>query len=125
MTDKQLEYFDTLANTQKQVFNNLLNAQKDLRVQWVEAISKTHAAFTSIPGLPETPQTKEALAQFETWFSTVADNSQTATEEALKLQETWISAYDKQLAISRDVLKNFIEIANPAAPKAKTPFKAA
>jgi hypothetical protein len=115
--EKQLEYFDTLANTQKQVFNNLLSAQKDLRVQWVDAISKTHAAFTSIPGLPETPQTKEAMAQFETWFSTVADISQTATEEALKLQESWISAYEKQLAVSRDVLKNFIEIANP--PKAK------
>ena len=92
--DKQLEYFDALANTQKQVFNNLLSAQKDLRVQWVDAISKTHAAFTSIPGLPETPQTKEALAQFETWFSTVADNSQTATDEALKLQDVSPAARD-------------------------------
>ena len=110
--EKQLEYFDTLANTQKQVFNNLLSAQKDLRVQWIDAISKTHAAFTSIPGLPETPQTKEALNQFNTWFSTVASNSQSATEEALKTQESWISAYEKQLAISRDVLKSFIAIAN-------------
>ena len=115
--DKQLEYFDTLANTQKQVFNSLLTAQKDLRAQWVDAISKTHAAFTSIPGLPETPQTKEALSQFNTWFSTVANNSQTATEEALKTQETWIAAYEKQLAVSRDVLKNFIEIANSGKTK--------
>jgi hypothetical protein len=110
--ENQLKYFDVLANTQKQVFNNLLSAQKDLRVQWIDAISKTHAAFTSIPGLPETPQTKEALNQFNTWFSSVANNSQTATEEALKTQESWISAYEKQLAISRDLLKNFIEVAN-------------
>jgi len=115
--DKQLEYFDTLANTQKQVFSSLLTAQKDLRAQWVDAISKTHAAFTSIPGLPETPQTKEALNQFNTWFSTVANNSQTATEEALKTQESWIAAYEKQLAVSRDVLKNFIEIANTSKTK--------
>jgi hypothetical protein len=118
--DKQLEYFDVLANTQKQVFNNLLSAQKDLRVQWIDAISKTHAAFTSIPGLPETPQTKEAMNQFNTWFSTVANNSQSATEEALKTQENWISAYEKQLEISRDVLKNFIEVANPPKAKSKT-----
>ncbi len=112
--DKQLEYFDVLTNTQKQVFNNLLNAQKDLRVQWMDAIGKTQAAFTTIPGLPETPQTKEALNQFNTWFSTVASNSQSATEEALKVQENCISAYEKQLAISREVLKSFIDIANPA-----------
>ena len=118
--DKQLEYFDVLTNTQKQVFNNLLNAQKDLRVQWMEAIGKTQAAFTTIPGLPETPQTKEALNQFNAWFSTVASNSQSATEEALKVQENCISAYEKQLAISREVLKSFIDIANPAKAKAKT-----
>jgi hypothetical protein len=117
--EKQLEYFDVLTNTQKQIFNNLLSAQKDLRVQWMDAIGKTHAAFTSIPGLPETPQTKEALNQFNTWFSTVVSNSQSATEEALKTQENWISAYEKQLAISRDVLKNIIDIANPAKAKAK------
>jgi hypothetical protein len=53
------------------------------------------------------------LNQFNNWFSTVATSSQTATEEALKAQENWISAYDKQLAVSRDVLKNFIDVANP------------
>jgi hypothetical protein len=114
---KQLEYFDALANTQKKAFDNLLSAQKDLRAQWIAAINKTQAAFTNIPGLPETPQTKEALNQFNTWFSTVASSSQNATEEALKTQEYWISAYEKQLAISRDVLKNFIELANSTKAK--------
>jgi len=111
--DKQLEYFDVLANTQKQAFTNLLEAQKNLRTQWQDAISKTNASFTSIPGLPENAQTKEALNQFNTWFSMVTTSSQTATEEALKAQENWISAYDKQLAVSRDVLKSFIDVANP------------
>jgi len=115
--ENQLKYFDVLANTQKQVFDNLLSAQKDLRVQWIDAISKTHAAFTSIPGLPETPQTKEALNQFNTWFGSVANNSQTATEEALKTQESWISSYEKQLAISRDLLKSLIEVANTSKAK--------
>lgn len=116
--EKQLEYFDVLANSQKQVFNNLLSAQKDMRVQWMDAISKTHAAFTSIPGLPETPQTKEALNQFNSWFSTVVNNSQSASEEALKAQESWIAAYEKQLAVSRDLLKNLVKTANTATAKA-------
>ena len=112
--ENQFKYFDVLANTQKQVTDNLLSAQKDLRVQWTDAISKTHAAFTSIPGLPETLQTKETLNQFNTWFSSVANNAQTATEEALKTQESWISAYEKQLTVSRDLLKNFIALSSPA-----------
>ena len=109
---KQLEYFDELAKTQKQVFNNLLNAQKNLRVQWLDVISKTQAAFTSVPGLPDTPQTKEALNQFNTWFSTVANSSHAATEEALKTQEYWINVYEMQLAVSRETLRGLIEVAN-------------
>ena len=125
--EKQLEYFDVLANTQKQVFTNLLSVQKDLRVQWLEAISKVHAAFSSIPGLPENLQNKEMQSQFNTWFSTVNGNTLAASEEALKIQANWISAYEKQVAISRDVLKSFIafpvkglvEIASPVKAKVK------
>lgn len=117
--EKQLEYFDVLASTQKQAFNNLLSAQKDLRVQWLDAIGKAHAAVTSIPGLPETPQTKEALNQFNTWFSTAVSNSKTATDEALKIQENWISAYEKQVETNREAFKSFIDMAKPVVAKAK------
>jgi hypothetical protein len=117
--ENQLEYFDVVTNAQKQVFNNLLSAQKDLRAQWLDAVGQSYTAFTSIPGLPETPQTKEALNQFNTWFGTVANSSKSVTEEALNAQESWISAYEKQVAISRGVLKNIIDVANPIIAKAK------
>ena len=126
--EKQLEYFDVLANAQKQVFNNLLSVQKDLRTQWIDIVSKSYAAFTSIPGVPETAQTKEALAHFNTWFGTVANGSKTATEEALKTQESWISAYEKQVLLNRGVLKNIIDLAtpvDPATPASKTKTKVA
>ena len=115
---KQLEIFDAAANTLKQVFNNLLSAQQDLSVQWIGGISKTHAAITSIPGLPENAQTKEALSQFNIWMGNVTNQSQNATEEALKAQESCISAYDKQVAASRDILKNFIALSSAVLPKA-------
>ena len=114
--EKQLEIFDVVVNTQKQVFNNLISAQQDLRVQWIDGISKTHAAITSIPGLPENAPTKEALSQFNTWMGNVANQSQSATEEALKAQETFISTYEKQLDVSRDLLKSFIALTS--LPKA-------
>ncbi|MES2180961.1 MAG: hypothetical protein V4493_02550 [Pseudomonadota bacterium] len=118
--EKQLEYFDVLANTQKQVLGNILTAQKDLREQWLEAVGKAHTALTSIPGLPETAQTKEALNQYNTWFNTAVSNSKQATDEALKIQNNWLSAYDKQVAISRDVLKNFVDLASSVKDSVKT-----
>ncbi len=118
---KQLEIFDAAANTLKQVFNNLLSAQQDLSVQWIGGISKTHAAITSIPGLPENAQTKEALSQFNTWVGNVTSQSQNASNEVLKVQENWISAYDKQVAVSRDFLKNLIALSSAALPQAALP----
>ncbi len=113
--DKQLEYFDMFTNAQKQIFRNLVNIQKDLRVQWVSAVGKTYKAFTSIPGLPETEQTRNVLNQLNTWFGAVEISSISASEEALKTQESWISSYEKQMETSRGVLKNFVELATPEA----------
>ena len=116
--EKQLEYFDAVAHAQKQVFNNLLGAQKYLRAQGMEAVGKTYTAFTSIPGLPETEQTREALTQFNTWFGTVANSSKSATEEAIKTSENWISAYEKHVAMSRGILKNLIDTTSSIIAKA-------
>lgn len=117
--EKQLEYFDVLANAQKQVLNNLLGVQAELRTQWVDAVGKSYAAITSVPGVPENAFTKEALSQFNNWFSTVANASKSATEEVLKTQDNLIAAYDKQVAINRDALKNVVDVVNPILAKAK------
>jgi hypothetical protein len=122
--EKQIEYFDAIVNTQKQVLNSLLGVQKDLRVQLVEGFGKVHAGF-NIPGMPEA--VRPVQNQINTWFSTMAVNTQAATEEALKIQGNWISAYEKQVAISRDILKSLIafpvkglvELASPVKTKAK------
>jgi hypothetical protein len=117
--EKQLAYFDVLANAQKQVLNNALELQTEIRTQWIDAVSKSYAAFTSIPGVPENAVTKEALTQFNNWFGTVANASKSATAEVLKAQENVIGAYDKQVAINRDALKNVIDVVNPILAKAK------
>ena len=116
---QQLEYFDVLANAQKQVLNNLLSVQTELRTQWIDVVGKSYAAITSIPGVPENAYTKEALTQFNNWFSSVANASKTATEEAMKTQDSLIAAYEKQVAINRAGLKNAVDLVNPILAKAK------
>lgn len=117
--DKQLEYFDVVASTQKQVLSNILTAQKDLRDQWLDAVGKAHSALTNIPGLPETAQTREAFSQYSKWINTAVSNTKQATEEAQKIQDNWLSAYDKQVAINRDVLKNFVDLASSVKESVK------
>ena len=112
--EKQLEYFDVVANNQKQVLSNLVSAQKDLRAQWLDSATKAKEAVSSIPGVPETAQTKDVLNQFNNWFDNVLSASKTAGEEVLKAQENWISAYEKLIAINREVFQNFIDVANTA-----------
>lgn len=112
--EKQLEYFDVVANNQKQVLNNLVNAQKDMRTQWLDSATKVQQAVSNMPGVPETAQTKDALNQFNSWYNSVLGASKTAGEEFLKIQENWMSAYDKQVAINREVFKNFIDVAKTA-----------
>lgn len=120
--EKQLEYFELLANTQKQVLGNLVTAQKDLRTQWLDSMSKVHSTVTSIPGIPETPQSKEALNQFNTWFNTMVSSTATFSDQALKMQENLNTAFEKQIDISREVVKSFSDLAKTAttAAKAKT-----
>ena len=117
--EKQLEYFDVLANTQKQVLGNLVTAQKDLRTQWLDGMSKVHSAVTSIPGIPETPQTKEVLNQFNTWFSSMIASTKTFSDEALKMQENLNTAFEKQIELSREVVKSFSELAKTATTAVK------
>lgn len=107
--EKQLEYFDVLANSQKQVLNNLIAVQKDATSQLMDALDKTQTALTTLPGMPETPQAKEAVHQFSTWFDTAAGNAKLAFEAAANAQKLWINAYEKQLSVGRGVLKSAID----------------
>jgi len=120
--DMQIEYFDLLANTQKQALNNLVAAQKDLRNQMLDGISKMQSSLTSIPAIPgiaETPQSKEVLNQFNTWFDTMNASTKAFSDQALKTQENWNSAFEKQLDISREVVKSFSGMAKTATSAVK------
>jgi hypothetical protein len=117
--EKQLAYFDVLANAQKQVLTNLLEMQTEVRTQWFDAVDKSYTAFTNIPGVKENAATKEALTQFNNWYGTVAIATKNATSEVLKTQNNLISAYDKQVTYNRDALKSVIEVVNPILAKVK------
>ena len=115
--ETQLDYFDAAANTQKQAMDNLLASQKQLRTQWLDSMQKLQESVTSLPGTPDIPQAKEAVNLFNNWFSTMLTASKAIGDEALKLQESWNAALEKQVAINREVISNLTEITKPAKKK--------
>jgi hypothetical protein len=117
MMQTQLDYFDAVANTQKQAMDNLLSAQKQLRVQWLDSMQKMQGSLTSLPGTPDIPQVKEAVNLFNNWFSTMLNASKAIGDEALSLQESWNAALEKQVAINREVISSLSDIAKPSNKK--------
>ena len=101
----QIEYFDVLVNTQKQVIGNIVSAQKELHAQIVDATEKATASIAALPVVSELPAAKTALEQFNTWLNTATESA-----EVFKLQENLISAYEKQLDGARNFLKNMVDI---------------
>lgn len=117
--EKQLEYFDALANAQQQALNNLVGMQNGLRTQWLDTLNKVQQTVATIPGVQENPQAKETLNLFNGWFGNVVSTNQAVSAEMVKTQENWVSAFEKQVAINREAFKNFIDIAKMASTPAK------
>jgi hypothetical protein len=116
--EKQLEYFDLLANAQKQAINSYVSLQNDLTSQWLDALGKTPEKLASLPGVPDTPQAKEAMNQFNTWFSTATSNTKAVVDAVANAQTLLINAYEKQVAVGRNTLKSAIEVGSAVAKAA-------
>ena len=115
--ETQLDYFDTIAKTQKQALESLIATQKQVSAQYLETMQKVQESITSLPGTPDTPQAKEATSLFNTWFSTMLNATKAISDENIKLQESWNGAVEKQLAISRDVVSELMQISKKATRK--------
>lgn len=115
--ETQLEYFDAVATTQKQAMDNLIATQKQVRAQWLDTMQKMQESVTTLPGTPDIPQAKEAVNLFNNWFNTMLNASKAIGDEAIKLQESWNSSVEKQVAINREMISSLNDFAKPAKKK--------
>ena len=115
--ETQLDYFDAWTNTQKAFIANILNAQKELRSQWMVSVQKMQDSFSQLPSVQENPQVKEALNLYNPWFNTMLNTTKALGDEALKVQETLNSSIEKQIEISRELVSSLSELSQPAKAK--------
>ena len=114
--DKVLEFVDAWMKAQKEFMENWVKAQKEFMENWLEATKKMQESFLSMGGTQE-GTTKETFDVYKSWLTTMVNSSKVFTDEAGKVQETWKDAIEKQMEMSREVVKSYSELFKKAAEK--------
>ena len=114
--DKVLEFVDAWMKSQKEFMENWVKAQKEFMENWLEATKKMQESFLKM-GAPQERTAKETQDLYKSWLTTMVNSSKVFTDEAGRVQETWRNTVEKQMEMSREVVKNFSELVRKAAAK--------
>jgi hypothetical protein len=114
--DKGLEFVDAWMKAQKEFMENWVKAQKEFMENWLEATKKMQESILKI-GLPPEGTAKETQDLYKSWLTTMVNSSKIFTDEAERVQETWRNTVEKQMEMSREVVKNFSEVVKKAGKK--------
>jgi hypothetical protein len=107
--EKAFEFFDGWLKSQKDFLENWVKSQKEFMENWTEATKKIQEAFLGQMGSHGGPAEKEMSELYNTWINTTVNSSKAFTDEAIKIQETWKNAVERQMEMSKEMVKNFSE----------------
>ena len=116
MDSKVMELVDAWMKSQKEFMENWLKSQKEFMAKWTEATRKLQESFASMGSTQEGPA-KELFGIYNTWITTMVNSSKVFADEAGKVQETWKNTIEKQMEMSREMTKSFMERFEPASTK--------
>lgn len=114
--EKALEFFDAWAKNQKDFMENWTKSQKAFLENWAEATKKLQESFLNLGGPQEGPM-KEMSNYFNSWVNTMVSSSKTFTDQAMNMQEAWKGTVEKQMEMSREMAKKFLELFKQAGEK--------
>jgi len=107
--DKAVEFFESWVKSQKEFLDNWVKSQKELVEHWTEATRKLQEAILSMGASQEGTPGKEIYNFSNKWITMMANSSKVFTEEATRIQEVWKNTVEKQMEISREMVKNLSE----------------
>jgi hypothetical protein len=85
-------------------------------VNWTDATKKMQESFMKVGGTQEDPG-KEMLSFYNSWLTTMVNSSKVFADEAGKIQETWKNTIEKQMDMSREMVRNMSESFKQAGAK--------
>lgn len=114
--EKALELVDAWMLSQQEFMENWVKSQRDFMDTWVEATRQLQETFLKIGG-PQEGMMKESFNQYKTWSAKIEQSSKAFFDETGKIHELWKNAADKQMNMSRQIIKNYMELFNTVASK--------
>jgi hypothetical protein len=83
---------------------------------WTAATKKLQESFMNMGGSQEGPA-KEMLTLYNSWITTMVNSSKVFTDEATKMQETWKNTVEKQVEMSKEMVKSLSGLFTQAGAK--------
>lgn len=114
--DKVLEFLDAWMKSQKEFMEKWVRSQKEFMENWTDATRKMQEAFLSMGEGQEGTSTDRSNL-YRSWLTTMVNSSKVFTDEAGKIQESWKNTVEKQMEMSREMVKNMMELFKQAAEK--------
>ena len=104
--EKVMELVETMMKAQKEFLDGWVNSQRQFMENWTEATRIMQGSLLNMEG-PQENAAKEMLNLYKSALTTMVDSSKVLADEAGKLQVTWKNSVEKQMEMSRDMVKNF------------------
>lgn len=111
-----IDYVDVWMKSQKDFMENWVKSQKDLMESFTEATKKLQESLMTMGGVPEGPA-KEMFTMYNSWLTNLVNSSKGFSDEAAKIQDTWKNSVEKQMEMSRDMVKKMSEMLQQADAK--------
>jgi hypothetical protein len=105
---KAFEFFDPWLRSQKDFLDNWLGSQKELMDNWFESTKNIQLSFSTMAGtLGGSPQ---LLELFNSWYTMMLSSSRAFTEGITSLQNAWKTMIEKQMEMSKEIAKQFLDL---------------
>lgn len=114
--EKAMEFFDAWIKSQKEFLDNWVKSQRDFMNNWTESTKKLQESFMSLGWTQQGPG-KEMLSVYTSWVNTMVNSSKVFTDEAVKIQENWRTTMERQMEMSREMTKNFLDLLKAGGKK--------
>jgi hypothetical protein len=115
--EKAYEFFEGWVKSQRDFLDNWVKTQKEFMENWTEATKKFQEAFFSRVGSHNGPGGEEIIELYDAWINTMVNSSKVFTDEAIRIQETWKNTVEKQMEMSKEIVKNFSNFFTQAGAK--------
>ena len=115
--EKAYEFFDGWLRSQRDFLENWVKTQKEFMESWTESTKKLQEAFLNQVGSHNGHSGKELFELYNSWMTSMVNSSQVFTDEAIKIQETWKNTVEKQMEMSREIVKNYSAFFKQTAEK--------